>query len=117
MPDCPNCGFPFEPASEEDCRKCGDPLPLTLRGLLHIDIAHHGETWEEARLKLNRGIDRALQDYHSGLKVVHGYGSGGRGAVIAPQAIALMKHAAREVGGRYTKDKYNPGASILWLND
>ena len=110
--DCPNCGFPLNPDADDRCPKCEG----SLRGsgslpLLQVDVAHDGESWEEAARKIEEAIDRGVRWGHKGVKIIHG-----RGAVIAPRAAAFMRSIAETIGARYTPDRNNPGASIVWLN-
>jgi len=115
--DCPECGFPLETFGVSQCPKCDGPAPSNRRqGILEVDIAHAGETWEHARDKIVEALDRALYHGHSGLKIVHGYGSTSGRSVIGPRAVAYLRHLAEEVGGRYAGDRNNRGASIIWLN-
>ncbi len=79
-------------------------------------MVHSGETWMMAKEKIERGLDRAIFHQHKALKVIHGYGSLSGSAVIAPQAIAYMRHLAETHDARFSKDNHNPGASIIWLN-
>lgn len=117
MPECPNCGFPIDPERDARCPKCEGTLRTGSAGqLLEVDVAHAGETWEEAAEKIEKAVDQALRWGHRGVKIVHGHGSLTGRSVIAPRAIALLRHLADTTGGRFAKDRHNPGASILWLN-
>lgn len=84
--------------------------------MLTVDIAHNGETWEVAREKLQRALEDAVHYDHSCLKVIHGYGSQGREAVIGPMAQRYLKHWAESHGGRFVGDRHTQGASLVWLN-
>lgn len=86
-------------------------------GVLEVDVAHAGESWEEARLKIERALDQALHWGHKGLKIVHGRGASTGRAVIAPRAISYLRHLAEQHDGRFARDRHNPGASIIWLNN
>ncbi len=85
-------------------------------GMLEVDVAHAGETWEEASRKIEQAIDQGIHWGHKGVKIIHGHGANTGRAVIAPRAIAYLKHLAESTGGRYVRDRHNPGASIVWLN-
>ena len=50
------------------------------------------------------------------MKIVHGYGSTSGRSVIASRAISLMKGLAERFDGRFTTDRNNPGAHLIWLN-
>ncbi len=113
--DCPECGFPLESGGAA-CPKCGETWSgRPVRGLLEVDVAHAGETWEQAREKILRAVDRGVMNGHRGVKIIHGYGaSRGRG-VIRIQALPLLRALAAKTGGRLAPDQGNPGAHILWL--
>lgn len=100
------------------CPKCDHVAPSrqTKQGVLTVDIAHRGETWEIAKEKLQRAFDDALYYDHSCLKVIHGYGSKTGSSVIAPLAKSYLKHLAEVHGGRFVPDRHTTGASLVWLN-
>jgi hypothetical protein len=79
-------------------------------GLLEVDVAHRGQTWEIARRQLLHAVQSAIFSGHSGLKVVHG-----RGGVIRDLATSYLQSLAGQYNGKTTADKGNPGATILWL--
>ncbi len=118
MRECAGCGFPLEAMGVDVCPKCDyvDLRRETREGVLTVDIAHNGETWEMALEKLKRSLDDAIYYDHSCLKVIHGYGSGGRESVIGPLAQRYLKHWAEENGGRFVGDRHTHGASLVWLN-
>lgn len=99
------------------CPKCdGVTAGRIGRGILEVDVAHSGETWEEAREKILSAFDQAREGGYRGLKIIHGYGSTTGQAVIAPRATAYLRHLAEQVEGRYTGDRRNQGASVLWFS-
>ena len=115
--DCPTCGFPLDPSLQEACPKCENNIAGSASmGVLEVDVVHSGETWQEAAGKIERALDQGLQWGHKGVKIIHGHGAKTGHSVIAPRAIALMRHLAERTGGRFSKDRQNPGASIVWLN-
>lgn len=117
MQSCENCGFPFEPSKTPICPKCqssGDREGFSQ--VLEVDVAHSGETWELAREKIIRALDLAIYGQHKGVRIIHGYGSLGGEAVIAPRAISLMRHLAEQNDARFSRDNKNQGVSIIWLN-
>ncbi|MGB0327331.1 MAG: Smr/MutS family protein [Akkermansiaceae bacterium] len=117
MRECPECGFPLEEFGMRQCPKCDGFAPGEVRkGILEVDVAHAGETWEQAREKILDALDQALAGGFRGLKIVHGYGSTSGQSVIGPRATAYLRHLAGEVDGRYAADRRNRGASVLWLN-
>lgn len=117
MPECPHCGFPIDPSRQDSCPKCDAAVRgHSGLGLLEVDVVHSGESWEIASDKIHAAIDRALHWGHQGVKIVHGYGSSTGRSVIGPRAVALLRHLAERTGGRFARDRHNPGASIVWLN-
>lgn len=117
MANCHQCDFPVNSEHESYCRKCGESIrPQRGQGLLEIDIAHAGETWDIAKRKIDRAIDDALTYGYSGMKVIHGYGSTSGRSIIGPRAMSYLRHLADEEGGRFAKDLRNPGASLIWFN-
>lgn len=117
MRECPECGFPIERNGMNHCPKCDGRAPReTMQGILEVDVAHAGETWEHAREKIVEALDAAIYYRHCGVKIVHGYGSTTGQSIIGPRATAYLRHLADEVGGRYAPDRRNQGASIIWLN-
>lgn len=118
MPECPSCGFPVDPAVHNTCPKCDSAVRTSSAlGLLEVDVVHAGESWEDASHKIEHAVDHALRWGHKGVKIIHGHGSTTGRAIIAPRAVALIKRLATTTGGRFAKDRQNPGASILWLNN
>lgn len=115
--DCPTCGFPLNPSQQEACPKCDNNIAGSASmGVLEVDVVHSGETWQEAAGKIEHALDQGLQWGHKGVKIIHGHGANTGRSIIAPRAIALMRHLAERTGGRFSKDRQNPGASIVWLN-
>ena len=114
---CPECDFPIDHFRMNHCPKCDGPASREIReGVLEVDVAHAGETWEQAREKIVKALDQAIHYRHAGLKIVHGYGSTSGHSIIGPRATAFLRHLAEELGGRYARDRNNRGASIIWLN-
>ena len=85
-------------------------------GLLVVDVAHAGESWEQARAKIEAAVDAALARGHSGVKVIHGHGASTGRARIAPLAIQWMRTLATRTGGTFTQDRNNPGAHLIWFS-
>lgn len=113
---CPTCEFPVEPGRMTECPKCGERLRgRGLRGMLEVDVAHAGETWEVAREKILRAVDRGVAHGHRGVKIIHGYGGGDGRGVIRTNAVPLLRSLAVKHGGRLAADRGNPGAHVLWL--
>jgi hypothetical protein len=117
MIECPHCEFPLDPGRASTCPKCGESVLGTVsRGLLEIDVAHAGETWDVAREKIVKAMNEALLNGHSGLKIIHGWGSSTGLSVLSGLAVTLLRGFATRYGGRLSPDRQNPGAHILWLN-
>jgi hypothetical protein len=113
---CPTCEFPVDLGRMSVCPKCGEGLKgKALQGVLEVDVAHAGETWEVAREKILRAVDRGVMGGHKGVKIIHGYGAGRGQGVIRSHAVPLLRSLAVKVGGRLAPDQQNPGAHVLWL--
>ncbi len=112
MRTCSSCGNTIQPHAKKWCPKCDTPLQAAASyGLLEVDIAHSGQTWDTARKQLLKAVQMALFSGHSGLKVIHG-----RNGVIKDMAHAYLNSLAQEYAGKLATDKGNPGATILWLS-
>lgn len=117
MTECPHCEFPLPAGVLSACPKCGVEARGTVcQGLLEVDVAHSGETWDMAREKIVKAVDEALQHGHSGVKIIHGWGSSTGQSVLSGLAKGLLRSFAVRYGGRMAPDRGNPGAHILWLN-
>jgi DNA-nicking Smr family endonuclease len=96
--------------------KCGEDVRLEVAGkVVEIDVAHDRETVDDALRKLGRALDRAVIGWARGLKVIHGYGSSGRRGAIGPAVKRWLRTEAQRQGWKVAVDKFNPGATILWL--
>ena len=115
MTSCRTCGNPLNFANGSKCIKCGEPL-RPYRSLLEVDVAHAGESWEQAEEKINKAVNRGILDGNKGVKIIHGSGRTTGRSVIRGKAIDLLGELARSTGGRLAEDNGNPGAHILWLN-
>ena len=117
MTSCPTCENPFDSADSSKCPKCGESLRNHHdRPLLEADVAHSGESWEQAEEKIERAVDQGLRDQHKGVKIIHGSGRTTGRSVIRGKAIDLLGELTRSTGGRLVQDNGNPGAHILSLN-
>jgi hypothetical protein len=117
MIECPHCEYPLDSGRMASCPKCGEAIHGSIiRGLLVVDVAHAGETWDVAREKIIRAMNEAILNGHSGLKIIHGWGASTGRSVLAGLATSLMRSFAHRYGGRLSPDRQNPGAHILWLN-
>ncbi|MEC7605788.1 MAG: Smr/MutS family protein [Pseudomonadota bacterium] len=114
--DCtnPDCGIPVDP-SKLTCPKCDTDLHNALSEQFYeIDVAHNGQTREEAKVEIEEGLNTALLCRFRGLKVIHGYGSGSskRGA-IAREATRFMEILAARKGYGFRQDGFNRGAHLI----
>jgi DNA-nicking Smr family endonuclease len=89
---------------------------MIFQGLLEVDVAHSGETWDVAREKIIRAVNQAMLHGHSGVKIIHGWGASTGRSVLSGLAVTLLRGFAQRYGGRLSPDKHNPGAHVLWLN-
>ena len=114
--ECPNpfCGIPVDP-TERHCPKCDASLhEVFSKQYLEIDVAHHGQTREDARLEIEEGLNMALLHRFKGLRVIHGYGGANRNrGVIAREARDVMQRIAERKGYGFRPDGDNPGAHII----
>ena len=89
---------------------------MIFQGLLEVDVAHSGETWDVAREKIIRAVNEAMLHGHSGVKIIHGWGASTGRSVLSGLAVTLLRGFAQRYSGRLSPDKHNPGAHVLWLN-
>lgn len=89
---------------------------MIFQGLLEVDVAHSGESWDVAREKIIRAVNQAMLHGHSGVKIIHGWGASTGRSVLSGLAVTLLRGFAQRYGGRLSPDKHNPGAHVLWLN-
>ena len=82
-----------------------------------IDIAHSGENWFSAKIKIIDGIDHVLKQNLKGLKVIHGRGrDSGHTSIIRDNTVRLLKDEAANNNYKYARDNRTDGASILYFN-
>jgi hypothetical protein len=114
--ECPNplCGIPVDPA-DLTCPKCDTSLHDVFSAHYYeIDVAHAGQTREEARLEIEEGLNTALLHRYKGLRVIHGFGGANRNrGVIAREARYVMQRIAQRKGYGFRPDGDNPGAHII----
>ena len=114
--ECWNCGFPVDFARFVVCPKCGEDVRLEFSGqVVDVDVAHDGEAVPDALRKLEAALDRAVIGFARGLKVIHGHGSSGRRGAIGPAVKNWLRTEADRHGWKVVTDKFNPGATIVWL--
>ena len=114
----PDCGIPVDPA-ELTCPKCDTALhEACSEQYYEIDVAHAGQTREDARLQIEEGLNTALLYRFKGLRVVHGYGGAYRSrGVIAKEARYIMQGIAERKAYGFRPDGNNPGAHIIDFED
>jgi len=113
---CPYCGHSIS-KKDRTCPTCGNPLgPAVGKELLLRDVAHAGETWEQARGKIDQALSDALLYGHSGVRIIHGRGDlPGHTGIIAREAVRYLEDLARGKGWRLEQERRNPGAHILYF--
>jgi hypothetical protein len=115
--ECQDCGFPVDATRHRECPKCGSEVrEKALLGLYEVDVAHSGESVEAAKKKIAEAVDRARYRGHSGVKIIHGYGSTSGPSRISGPTVALMKRLAESYGGTFAGDRDNKGASLIWFH-
>ena len=113
--ECRQCGMEIDEGRA--CPKCDLPAAKQkLDELFVIDVAHSGETWDQAEAKIMNALDTCLYEHYKGLKVIHGKGSHRGSGVIRARATQLMRFLAEQHGGTYTLDRRTDGASLIYFN-
>ena len=113
--DCRQCGMALERG--QNCPKCDLPAEQqNLDRLFVIDVAHSGETADQAETKILAAVDTCLYEHYKGFKVIHGRGSHRGSGIIRARATRLMRHLAEQHNGKYRVDKQNEGASLIYFN-
>ena len=113
--ECRQCGMEID--SGQSCPKCDLPAEKQkLDELYTIDVAHNGETADQAEAKIMAALDTCLFEHYKGLKVIHGRGSHRGSGVIKARATRLMRYLAEKHGGTYALDKRTEGASLIYFN-
>lgn len=113
---CPYCGSSVSPGSDT-CSVCGNTLPDTfVDELMEVDVAHSGESWEDARRKIEKAVDTCLLRQLKGVRIIHGRGDRGfHTGIIARKAVPYMRKLAQSHGGRCVQDDHNSGAHIIYF--
>ena len=114
--ECNICGFIMRSANDSRCPKCDEPIRHNVnKGLFEVDVAHSYETVDLALNKISSAVDQASYQGFSGIKVIHGYGSTCGISKISGPAVQKMRKLAIEYSGKFTNDRGNRGASIIWF--
>lgn len=107
---CLDCGMEV-PHSHLECPKCDACLSTQTDGsVLHVDIAHHGETVAMAMSLLKRALEEAAQSPAQALRVVVG---GGRIRDEVETYLAYLQHSGELAG--YVQEAGNRGAFRIML--
>ena len=113
--ECRQCGMELD--HWQDCPKCDLPADQqNLDRLFVIDVAHNGESADQAETKIIAAVDTCLYEHYKGIKVIHGRGSHRGSGIIRARATRLMRHLAEKHGGKYRPDRENEGASLILFN-
>jgi hypothetical protein len=114
--DCETCGNPI-PVTSADCRFCGSRQNggnqvKPREKVRTVNIEAGMPTVEEALATLDARISRAMSDGVRLLRVIHGYGSTGRGGKIrdACRAALQRKIASRQVRVVIRGEDYLPAS-------
>ena len=109
-PECLECGF-LPDCQMQYCPKCDADLETQTDGSTHtIDIAHHGETVDQALAKLKNSLSILQMEYPQYLRVIVGRGK------IAEEVLGYVEYLKR-IGQiiRYEAGGENRGVVILQL--
>ncbi|GBE29973.1 smr domain protein [bacterium BMS3Bbin04] len=96
--NCPVCGNPTNP-SRSTCEFCNEPLgkrPAKSKNkplLRTINIKENLPTATEARERMRKEIQSARQAKIRVIKLIHGYGSSGKGGVLRQK----LRHSLRKM--------------------
>jgi len=113
--ECRQCGMQID--AGQACPKCDMPAEKQkLDELYVIDVAHNGETWDQAETKILAALDTCLYEHYKGLKVIHGRGLHRGSGVIKARATQLMRFLAEKHDGTYALDKHTEGASLIYFS-
>ena len=98
--NCPTCGNPLEGASST-CPFCGSSVPFSSaakRGkwLQTVNLETGHPTVAEALAKLERRIETARRQGVKVLKVIHGYGSSGKGGSLRDAVRRVLPELERK---------------------
>ena len=114
--DCETCGNPI-PAASADCRFCGSRQnggnqAKPREKVRTVNLEAGMPTVEEALATLDARISRAMSDGVRLLRVIHGYGSTGRGGKIraAWRAVLHRKLASRQASAVICGEDYLPAS-------
>ncbi len=108
--ECLECGF-ITTTGEDVCAKCDAVLSAQTDGsTATVDIAHHGETVDQALEKLGEAVRLHLEGYTQFLRVITG-----RGAIRAAAGthLAFLHHSGRIL--HHEEEPGNPGAMLITL--
>ncbi|MHC5068273.1 MAG: Smr/MutS family protein [Planctomycetota bacterium] len=105
MRECLVCGMFIEPGISH-CPKCDAPLAIQHDGsTMSVDIAHHGQTVDQAERELAAAVSRARDGYCQYLRVVVG------GGLIRDRACRYLR--GHDLA--WTYDGRNRGAVLVTM--
>jgi len=115
--ECPDCGFPIEDKNLKACPKCGQAVKNIFVNKLHqVDIAHQGETWEEAKKKLDEALHFCKREHYKGLRVIHGGGgAAGHTGIIKQRAVEYLLKRIKRFNATLESDSQNPGMHTVYF--
>lgn len=108
---CPVCGYIPDSLAVTTCPKCDAKIyEARSATCLQFDIAHHGQTVEQALAQIDNALNRAILMRASRIRFVCGYGSGaGHTSIIKVQALHYLRRLAASRGYRVETPAHNPG--------
>lgn len=110
MRECRECSY-VSPPGTEHCPKCDADLMTQSDGtIVTIDIAHHRETVDQAKLKLDRAVNHHRNQLTHSLRVIVGRGKIGRSVSLHLQRL----RADGDIVG-FALEEGNAGAIIVRL--
>ena len=118
------CGHKVD-ETEEYCPRCDCDLDdlwddyydnLPINRLYIADVAHDGESLEEAKYKVEKAVEIAKFYNYKGVKIIHGYGSKrGHSHIIHDNIVPFLRQLSNRYNIKLTADKQTKGAHIIFL--
>ncbi len=109
--NCANCGMEYDERTHK-CPKCDTPAYSDNRNqTLTVDIAHHGETLDNALQKLSAALTEAQSKRYGRLRLIVGSGK-----INSELARDLEWSRSQGVIKSFQHESSNQGAYILRMN-